>query len=174
MRNEASTYIVFLRAVNVGGTGKLPMADLRAMCETAGFTSVKTYIASGNLVLTSEKLTSEVKLKLEDDLATYAGKAVGVVVFTLNEVAAILAGNPFAHRAANRTVAIFLDEAPAADTLAQARGQKNEDIELGERVVYVHYGDGISESKLKLPTASSGTARNMNTVAAVLKLGTAD
>jgi uncharacterized protein (DUF1697 family) len=49
--STTSTYIVFLRAVNVGGTGKLAMADLRAMCEAAGFTSVKTYIASGNLVL---------------------------------------------------------------------------------------------------------------------------
>ena len=45
-----NTYIVLLRAVNVGGTGKLPMAELRAMCAAIGFADVRTYIASGNLV----------------------------------------------------------------------------------------------------------------------------
>ena len=44
------TYIALLRAVNVGGTGKLPMAELKAMCEAAGFERVQTYIASGNAV----------------------------------------------------------------------------------------------------------------------------
>lgn len=43
-------YIALLRAVNVGGTGKLPMAELRAMCESIGLTHVRTYIASGNVV----------------------------------------------------------------------------------------------------------------------------
>jgi uncharacterized protein (DUF1697 family) len=46
VNSTTSTYIVFLRAVNVGGTGKLAMADLRVTCESLGFTSVKTYIAS--------------------------------------------------------------------------------------------------------------------------------
>jgi uncharacterized protein (DUF1697 family) len=46
-------YIALLRAVNVGGTGKLPMADLKAMCGDAGFARVQTYIASGNAVFES-------------------------------------------------------------------------------------------------------------------------
>lgn len=44
------TYIALLRAVNVGGTGKLPMAELKAMCAAEGFTKIETYIASGNVV----------------------------------------------------------------------------------------------------------------------------
>jgi uncharacterized protein (DUF1697 family) len=47
---EMPTYIALLRAVNVGGTGKLPMAELKAMCVAQGFTKVQTYIASGNVV----------------------------------------------------------------------------------------------------------------------------
>jgi uncharacterized protein (DUF1697 family) len=47
-------YIALLRAVNVGGTGKLPMAELRSMCESVGFTNVRTYIASGNVVFDSK------------------------------------------------------------------------------------------------------------------------
>ncbi|MET0755288.1 MAG: DUF1697 domain-containing protein, partial [Pseudoxanthomonas sp.] len=46
-----NNHVALLRAVNVGGTGKLPMADLRALCEAAGFKEVRTYIASGNVVL---------------------------------------------------------------------------------------------------------------------------
>ena len=45
-----TAFVALLRAVNVGGTGKLPMSDLTALCEAAGFTKVETYIASGNVV----------------------------------------------------------------------------------------------------------------------------
>jgi len=43
-------YVALLRAVNVGGTGKLPMADLKALCTELGFKRVETYIASGNVI----------------------------------------------------------------------------------------------------------------------------
>lgn len=46
-------YVALLRAVNVGGTGKLPMAALTQMCEAVGFEKVRTYIASGNVVFQS-------------------------------------------------------------------------------------------------------------------------
>ena len=44
-------YVALLRAINVGGTGKLPMTDLKALCEDAGFAHVQTYIASGNVAV---------------------------------------------------------------------------------------------------------------------------
>ena len=53
-------YAVLLRAVNVGGTGKLPMSKLKAMCEDAGFAEVQTYIASGNVVFESRLPEKEV------------------------------------------------------------------------------------------------------------------
>jgi uncharacterized protein (DUF1697 family) len=160
-----TTYIALLRAVNVGGTGKLPMAELRAMCESIGFTDVRTYIASGNVVFASKLSEKSVKAKLEGCLEAYAGKPVGVLVRTGAELAAVLEANPFRSAPGNRTVAIFLDEAPPADTVTTVSSQQAEEIALGKREVYVHYPDGIGNSKLKIPAASTGTARNMNTVA---------
>ena len=98
--------------------GKLPMADLRAMCESIGLTNVRTYIASGNVVFQSRLSEASVKAKLERCLEEYAGKPVGVLVRTGAELAAVLEGNPFKAQAPNRTVAIFLDAPPPADTLA--------------------------------------------------------
>src|ERR1700685_1848819 len=107
-----TSYIALLRAVNVGGTGKLPMTELKAMCEQAGFTKVKTYIASGNVVFLSKLAEAKVKSTLEAALAVYAGKPVGVLIRTAPEMAAVLAANPFSQMPTKLTVAIFLDAAP--------------------------------------------------------------
>nr|WP_311530066.1 DUF1697 domain-containing protein [uncultured Ralstonia sp.] len=162
------SYIAFLRAVNVGGTGKLPMAELRAMCESIGLTGVRTYIASGNVVFQSRLSEATIKAKLERCLEDYAGKPVGVLVRTGAELAAVLEGNPFKTAAPNRTVAIFLDAPPPADALDAATGRKAEETALGTREIYVHYGDGMGDSKLKIPAAKTGTARNMNTIATLV------
>jgi uncharacterized protein (DUF1697 family) len=163
-------FIALLRAVNVGGTGKLPMSDLKAMCEEIGFASVRTYIASGNVVFTSRKSEAAVKSALEKRLAAYAGKPVGVVVRSAAEMAQVASDNPFPKAAPNRTMAVFLDRAPPKDTLAHVRGQKDEQIKFGRREIYVHYGDGMAKSKLIIPAAKTGTARNMNTVATLAKM----
>ncbi|MGH7074435.1 MAG: DUF1697 domain-containing protein [Stellaceae bacterium] len=159
-----------LRAVNVGGTGKLPMTGLRAMCEECGFKDVRTYIASGNVVFKADLDEAAVQAKLEAALQGYAGKPVGVVVRTGAEMAAVLAANPFAAAAPNRTVAIFLSAAPPVDLLDKVTGQVREEIVAGLREIYVHYPDGQADTKLKISAASSGTARNMNTVAKLAEL----
>ncbi len=76
----------------------------------------------------------------------------------------------FPKAAPNRTVAIFLDKAPPADALAGIRGQNKEEVRLGRREIYVHYGDGMGTSKLVIPAAKTGTARNMNTIATLAKM----
>jgi uncharacterized protein (DUF1697 family) len=164
------TFIALLRAVNVGGTGKLPMTELKSMCESAGFTSVRTYIASGNVVFDSGMSAAKVKAALEAALRDYAGKAVRVLVRSAPELAEVLANNPFPEKAPNRTVAIFLDEAPPSDTLATLAGRKDELILLGTREIYVHYGDGMADSKLKIRAAGEGTARNINTIAKLVEM----
>jgi uncharacterized protein (DUF1697 family) len=165
-----AAFVALLRAVNVGGTGKLPMSALKAMCEELGFTEVRTYIASGNVVFVSRKAEAVVKAALEKRLAAYAGKAVGVMVRSAAEMAQVSAGNPFPKAAPNRTMAIFLDAAPSKETLAEVRGKKDEEIKLGKREIYVHYGEGMAKSKLVIPAAKTGTARNMNTVAVLAKM----
>ena len=76
------TFVALLRAVNVGGTGRLPMAELRTMCEAAGFARVRTYIASGNVVFATDHDAAAVQAALEARLAAYAGRPVTVCVRT--------------------------------------------------------------------------------------------
>jgi uncharacterized protein (DUF1697 family) len=167
-----TSYVALLRAVNVGGTGKLPMADLRAMADRAGFSNVRTYIASGNLLFESDADEAAVKAALEGALGAYAGKPVGVLVRTGQEMAAVVAANPFPNAPANRTVAIFLNVPPPSDVLAGVSGRRSEEIAAGVREIYVHYPDGQGESKLKIPAARAGTARNLNTVAKLAEWST--
>jgi len=164
------TYIALLRAVNVGGTGKLPMSELKTMCTDAGFTDVRTYIASGNVLFRSTLIPAKVKSTLEARLAAYAGKPVGVAVRTADELAAVLKANPFPKAKPNYTVAIFLDAPPPKDALRHAVGQNREEMALGRREIFVHYPDGMGSSKLRIPAAKAGTARNMNTVAKLVAL----
>jgi uncharacterized protein (DUF1697 family) len=165
-----TAWVALLRAVNVGGTGKLAMGELKAMCDKLGFASAKTYIASGNVVFESRKSEAAIKAAFEKRLEAYAGKPVGVLVRTAAEMAQVATDNPFPKLAPNRTMALFLDRAPPADILAGVRGQKDEQISLGRREVYIHYGDGMAASKLVIPAAKTGTARNMNTVATLARM----
>ena len=165
-----TAYIALLRAVNVGGTGKLPMTTLKAMCEEAGLSQVRTYIASGNVVFTSDADEGQIKRGLEDKLRAYAGKQISVLIRSAAEMSGVLARNPFADKPSNRTVAIFVDEPLPADALDNARGVQGELMHLAQREVYVFYGDGMADSRLRIPACDAGTARNMNTVAKLVEM----
>lgn len=167
-----TSYVALLRAVNVGGTGKLPMAELRAMCERAGFGAVRTYIASGNVVFTSALGAAGVKQRLEAALEAFAGTRIPVLVRTATEMREVLEGNPFPNSETKHTVVIFLDEPPPADALSHMTGRNGEEVRLGRREIYVDYGGGMASSRLRIPAARDGTARNLNTVAALAKLAT--
>src|SRR6185312_4087392 len=127
---QMASFVALLRAVNVGSTGKLPMTELKAMCAELGFTSVRTYIASGNVVFASRKSETAVKAALEKRLAAYAEKPVGVMVRSAEEMAQVSKDNPFPTAAPNRTMAIFLDAAPPRDALAAIRGSDYGDSAL--------------------------------------------
>jgi uncharacterized protein (DUF1697 family) len=158
-------FVALLRAVNFGGTGKLPMADLRAMASRVGFAKVATYIASGNLVFEADLKEDDVTSALSAQLYAHAGKPVEVLVRTAGEMTDVLAKNPFPEAPSNRTVVIFLPSRCVTETLAGIRHQTTEDIGLGVREIYVAYGDTMGRSRLTIPAAEGGTARNMNTVA---------
>jgi len=165
-----TVFIGLLRAVNVGGTGKLAMADLKSLCETAGFECVRTYIASGNVLFESSRGEKAVKTILEDRLLDFAGKPVGVMVRTAEEMAEVLNRNPFPKSPGNRTMAIFLDDPPPSTTLDDVSGRIDEEIRLGRREIYVRYRPDMGRSKLRIKAAKNGTARNMNTVAKLAEL----
>jgi uncharacterized protein (DUF1697 family) len=161
-----NSFVALLRAVNVGGTGKLAMSDLKALCEKTGFESVRTYIASGNVVFKSKKSEVQVKATLEAKLGDFTGKPEVVIVRTSDEIAKVVAANPFPSAPGNRVVAIFLNKAVPPDTLKTVTGcAAHEEVHLGKREIYVRYDEGMGHSKLRIPIANEGTARNMNTVA---------
>lgn len=165
------SYVALLRAVNVGGTGKLPMADLRAMCEAAGFQSVRTYIASGNVIFKSSLNERAVKEIMEARLQAYAGKPVGVIIRTADAMAEVVAANPFPDVPLNRVIAVFLDDVPPPSILDDVTGRSpDEALQIGHREIYIRYGAGMAHSKLRIPAAKVGTARNMNTVAKLAAL----
>ena len=158
-------YAALLRAVNVGGTSKLPMAELKRLAEEAGFVSPRTYIASGNLLFESSLNESAVRERLEQALAKHMGKTVPVMIRTAAELQAIVEANPFKDAPGRRVLASFLHEPPPQDALDHARHLDGERLALGTREIYVDYcGALLGRSKLVLPAAATGTARNMNTV----------
>ncbi len=164
------THLVLLRAVNVGGTGLLPMADLRALAEGLGFERVRTHLASGNLLVDSPLSADAVQDRLSEALAQRQGRAVGVVMRTAADLARVLDEQPFRDAAPNRVLVSFLPGPVPADALATVRHQADEQIALLAQEVVVHYGAGMGASKLRVPAAEAGTARNLNTVAALLRL----
>ncbi len=159
-----AVYVALLRAVNVVGANKLPMPTLVELCRDAGCERVRTYIASGNALFTSRLGERRIKALLEERLRAHLGKPIGVMVRTGAEIASVLAANPYPRHPPDRTVAIFLDGPPPSDTIATLRGRKGELLALGAREVYVMYRDGIAHSRLVIPAAQAGTARNMNTI----------
>src|SRR4051794_4839643 len=162
-------YVALIRAVNVGGR-QLKMADLLRIAEELRLGSPRSYIASGNLVFTSNKSERALKSALEKALGNHWGLTVDVFVRTAEEMADAVKGNPFGNEPGNRVAAIFLDEPPAAHALDAAKGVTGERMALGGREIYVHYPSGMGQSKLRIPAAASGTARNMNTVTKLAQL----
>ena len=164
-----TSYVALLRGINLG-RGQLKMADLRRIAEELGLESPRTFIASGNLLFASGEREAAVKTRLEAALEDHMGAPVGVMIRTADEMAAVASSNPFADQPGNRVVAIFLDRAPPKECAGQAKNVGNERIALGTREIYVHYPDGQGPSKLIIPAAATGTARNMNSVAKLAQL----
>jgi uncharacterized protein (DUF1697 family) len=86
---------------------------------------------------------------------------------------AIHKANPFPKSNQSGAVAIFLDEAPRPDELKSISGRTVEQIKLGKREIYVDYCGTLANSKLRIPAARLGTARNLNTVARLAALASA-
>src|SRR4051794_40188546 len=164
-----TAYVALIRAVNVGGR-QLKMADLMRIAEELKLGSPRTYIASGNLVFTSSKSERTLKSELEKAVGDHWGVTVDVLIRTAGEMGHAVKANPFGNEPGNRVAAIFLDEPPTADALDAAKGVADEQMALGAREIYVHYPSGMGRSKLRVPAAAPGTARNMNTVAKLAEL----
>jgi uncharacterized protein (DUF1697 family) len=165
-----TSYVALLRAVNLMGGTVLRMADLKAVADQLGLENPRTFIASGNLLFTSSKKEAAIKSALEAALSKHMSRDVDVMVRTADEMAEVASKNPFADEPGNKVVAIFLDGKPPKDSLEAAKNVADERMALGTREIYVHYPSGQGRSKLKIPAAASGTARNMNSVKKMAEL----
>ena len=163
-------FVALLRAVNVGGTGKLSMSDLKSICLEAGFCRVETYIASGNVIFESEARSAEAKATLEARLSALANRPIDVAVRTAQEMAAVLSANPFRSADPKLSYVIFLNDPVLPDALRDVTGRGDEELHFGDREIFVLYPSGMERSKLRIPAAKSGTARNLNTVAKLAEM----
>lgn len=166
-----TSYVALLRGVNLAGKSRLDMAKLKAIADDLKLANARTYIASGNLLFSSERSEEELRSMLEQRLKEHMDKDVRVVLRTAREMETVVHKNPFREVNAKAVQAFFMNEPPSADLLSTVRNQDDERIAAGIREVYVAYGEkGIGRSRLKIPAADAGTARNMNTVAKLAAL----
>ncbi len=178
-------HIALLRAVNVGGTAKLPMSGLRAACEAAGLRNVETYIASGNLVFESALDAAGAEHVVAGVLRDAFGLTKNhALVRTADEVAAAMSGNPFEDAARERPNWLslyFLSGAAhenAARIVAEYGGPERLSlagqvslaghVSLAGQVLYVDFVNGAGRSKitpafLDKTLGTPATARNWNT-----------
>ncbi|MFO0630584.1 MAG: DUF1697 domain-containing protein, partial [Polyangiales bacterium] len=125
---------------------------------------------SGNVVLTSDRDPTAVQGALEAALAKHLGQPVPVVIRTAAALAEEHAANPFADAPGNHAYLMFFDRPLAPDVLDGLVAPGGERVARGPRVLYLHYPDGMGRSKLRVPGASAGTARNLNTVAKLVAM----
>jgi uncharacterized protein (DUF1697 family) len=157
--------IALLRGVNLGKR-KVVMSELRALCEEAGFTQVRTLLASGNLALVAKLRGARLETKLEALIRDGMGLETDVFVRSADELEAVMAANPFKTFARTHPSFLMINfmRGPASEAeldalRASARG---EEWAQGECCLYIRYPSGQGQSRLKLPRF--GTARNWNTV----------
>lgn len=167
-----TAFVGLLRAINVGGTGKLPMKELVELCLEAGFRDVKTYIQSGNVVFESKLSEARAQAKLAASLSKKLGKAAGVTLRTADELEAVLAKNPY-KTAPGLVVIMFMNATPERAALKDVKAPDGEQLALGKREIYIHYPKGQGRSKLKIPHAKEVTGRNINTTTKLLELARA-
>jgi uncharacterized protein (DUF1697 family) len=172
-------FVALLRAVNVGGYGKLSMADLRTLLGGLGYLRVETYIQSGNAVFEARGTAAGVQRAVAAALQKHTGAQVGVMIRTHEDLSRMIAGNPFAAEAAAdgaRVHAVFLERAaPAGATESLQRivdqyPARRDRFHLSGDTLYLHLPDGAADTKFtgkpldRALGGVMGTARNWNTV----------
>ena len=163
-------FVALLGSINVGGTGLLPMKELAALCTGIGLKAVRTYIQSGNVIFESPLSEKAVKTKLEQALARKMGKPIGVLIRSASELRATLEANPFPDAKPSQVGVVFMDGPVPADFTERLKIPGREEVRPVGREIFVHFPDGMGQSKLKLPITGARTTRNLNTVAKLIAM----
>jgi uncharacterized protein (DUF1697 family) len=188
-----ASHVALLRGINVGGRNKVPMADLREVVTSLGHTGVSTYIQSGNVLFsTADADNAALAAALESAIEDRFGIWSSVVVLTRDELAQVLAANPYPDEPNPRMVhVVFLNAEPPGDLLTRisaaesavaAKGSRDT-LQAGGQVLFLHTPDGFGTSELAqtvfkviTPPAKgkkhglAATARNLATATKLLSL----
>jgi uncharacterized protein (DUF1697 family) len=171
-----TAYVAFLRAVNVGGRNKVPMARLRDALADAGLEEVATVLQSGNVVFRSRKSAAAVAKAVAGAIEEAFALNIGVVIRSAAELAAVAANNPFLDggdddRDPKSLHVAVLSARPTAAAVAKLDPRRSppDAFVVHGREVYLSYPNGSGRSKLTLDYLEKtlgvpGTARNWRTV----------
>lgn len=177
-----NTYVILMRGVNVGGKNKLPMADLREYLEEIGFSQVLTYIASGNVILKSDKRPDEIKAQIEEELPRrfkLDSELIKVLVLTRHQFQAIIDNKPegFGEQSEKyHSDAIFLMDIDSAQAIPLFDPREGVDqVWPGEGVIYSQrLSSQRTKSRLSkimvTPAYKSMTIRSWNTTTKLLEI----
>jgi uncharacterized protein (DUF1697 family) len=171
--------IVLLRGVNLGSQRRIAMPELRELLTSAGFETVRTYLQSGNVVLSSDASPEQLARECEEEIAHGFGFDVEVIVRTRDEFAEIVRRDPLGAVAVNpkRYQVSFLAVELDADTvrkLAALAVAPEQFVAIG-RELYAWHAEGVGRSRLWARLAGRGlgvtaTARNWSTVTNLLTM----
>ena len=178
-----NSYAILLRGVNVGGKNKVPMAELKKCLEQLGYNSVRTYIASGNVIVRSDKSPSLIKKEVEAELPKrfkLDSNLVKILVLSHAQLKAIIDNRPKGFGDQPDTYhsdAIFLMEDLSTDNALAIFDPRDgvDTIWPGSSVIYSQRVSALrTKSRLAkiigTPIYQSMTIRNWNTTVKVLHL----
>jgi len=177
-------YIALLRGINIGPHKRMNMEKLRASCEALGFTKVRTYIQSGNIVFQAAKLSSaSVSKQIEECLVSGFGFSADVIVRTAEEIKAIVAGNPLLKEPGvdpTKLHVVFFSEAPSAEAIKKLESLTllPDKVRHKGKEIYFYFPNGVSGSSiwkhnLDRVMSVSGTMRNWKTVNTLCEMAAA-
>ena len=175
-----TVFVALLRAVNVGRTGRVDMAQLCAACEAAGLRDVTSYINSGNLLFSSDEEREAITARLGEILTGSFGLSPNrVVVLSAAELQTIVNRNPFGDSGEFNPQTLhvhFLLAPPAEDADLKLTSYKGpERVRRVAGHIYIDYPNGVgtsglTASYLEKAAGAAGTARNWNTCTKLLEL----
>jgi uncharacterized protein (DUF1697 family) len=172
-------HVVLLRGINIGSRNRVSMPKLRSALEDAGFDDVKTYLQSGNVVLSSAKKADDVRRRCERLISKELALDVDVVVRSRAQLAAVVKRNPLGKIAKNpkRYQVSFLAAKPPAglEKKLEAAAAEEERFAVSGREIYAWHPEGVARSKLWALLAGrqlavTATSRNWTTVTKLLEL----
>jgi uncharacterized protein (DUF1697 family) len=176
-------YITILRGINVGGTRKILMKDLKSLFERLGFSKVETYIQSGNVIFESDQKLSDADLEknIQQSISETFGFDVPVIVRTDEEITESIANNPFWKEKdlnIDRLHLTFLKDLPVPEKLEKISSLAfpPDKFEIIGKDVFVFCSAGYSDSKMTNQFFESklgvqATTRNWKTVMKLHEMG---